>query len=57
MPFPGTARATRRDFLNDYLQHQLVHVRVGGAASAAARSIGWKVPVYAPPKGADPFIR
>jgi branched-chain amino acid transport system substrate-binding protein len=27
------------------------------AALAAARSIGWDVPVYTPPTGADPFIR
>jgi branched-chain amino acid transport system substrate-binding protein len=27
------------------------------AVLSAARSIGWKVPVYAPPTGADPFIR
>ncbi len=27
------------------------------AVLAAARSIGWEVPVYAPPTGADPFIR
>jgi ABC-type branched-subunit amino acid transport system substrate-binding protein len=27
------------------------------AALSAARSIGWNVPVYAPPTGADPFIR
>jgi ABC-type branched-subunit amino acid transport system substrate-binding protein len=27
------------------------------AVLTAARSIGWKVPVYAPPTGADPFIR
>ena len=27
------------------------------AALTAARSIGWEVPVYAPPTGADPFIR
>jgi branched-chain amino acid transport system substrate-binding protein len=27
------------------------------AALSAARSIGWQVPVYAPPTGADPFIR
>ena len=27
------------------------------AVLSAARSIGWQVPVYAPPTGADPFIR
>ncbi|MFL5921269.1 MAG: ABC transporter substrate-binding protein [Gaiellaceae bacterium] len=27
------------------------------AVLSAARSIGWKVPVYTPPTGADPFIR
>jgi branched-chain amino acid transport system substrate-binding protein len=27
------------------------------AALSAARSTGWKVPVYTPPSGADPFIR
>jgi branched-chain amino acid transport system substrate-binding protein len=27
------------------------------AVLTAARSLGWKVPVYAPPTGADPFIR
>jgi branched-chain amino acid transport system substrate-binding protein len=27
------------------------------AVLTAARSTGWKVPVYAPPTGADPFIR
>jgi branched-chain amino acid transport system substrate-binding protein len=27
------------------------------AVLAAARSIGWEVPVYTPPTGADPFIR
>jgi branched-chain amino acid transport system substrate-binding protein len=27
------------------------------AVLSAARSLGWKVPVYAPPTGADPFIR
>ena len=27
------------------------------AVLAAARSIGWQVPVYTPPTGADPFIR
>jgi ABC-type branched-subunit amino acid transport system substrate-binding protein len=27
------------------------------AVLSAARSIGWDVPVYAPPTGADPFIR
>ncbi len=34
----GAALATRRDYLNDYLQHQLVHAGVGGDASAATRS-------------------
>jgi hypothetical protein len=34
----GAPLATRRDFLNDYFQHQLVHVRLGGEATAAARS-------------------
>jgi branched-chain amino acid transport system substrate-binding protein len=27
------------------------------AVLSAARSLGWQVPVYAPPTGADPFIR
>ena len=27
------------------------------SALAASRSIGWKVPVYTPPTGSDPFIR
>jgi branched-chain amino acid transport system substrate-binding protein len=27
------------------------------AVLTAARSVGWKVPVYAPPTGSDPFIR
>ncbi len=27
------------------------------AVLTAARSIGWKVPVYTPPTGADPFVR
>jgi ABC-type branched-subunit amino acid transport system substrate-binding protein len=27
------------------------------AVLSAARSVGWKVPVYAPPTGGDPFIR
>ncbi|HSC51522.1 MAG TPA: ABC transporter substrate-binding protein [Gaiellaceae bacterium] len=27
------------------------------AVLSAARSIGWKVPVYTPPTGADPFVR
>jgi hypothetical protein len=35
---PGAALATRRDHLNDFLQHQLVHVRLGGNSTAAARS-------------------
>ena len=35
---PGAPLANRRDSLNDYLQHQLVHARVGGAATAAARA-------------------
>lgn len=35
---PGVPLASRRDFLNDYLQHLLVHARLGGAATAAARS-------------------
>jgi hypothetical protein len=34
----GASLATRRDYLSDYLRHQLVHVGVGGAATAAARS-------------------
>jgi hypothetical protein len=34
----GAPLATRRDFTNDYLQHQLVHARVGGAATAPARA-------------------
>jgi hypothetical protein len=35
---PEVSLADRRDLLNDYLQHLLVHARVGGAATAAARS-------------------
>jgi ABC-type branched-subunit amino acid transport system substrate-binding protein len=27
------------------------------AVLSAARSVGWKVPVYTPPTGADPFVR
>src|SRR5919197_1043589 len=34
----GAALATRRDYLAEYLRHQLVHVRLGGAATEAARS-------------------
>jgi hypothetical protein len=34
----GVARATRTDYLTDYLRHQLVHVRLGGDATAAARA-------------------
>ena len=34
----GAPLAARRDYLDDYLRHQLVHVRLGGAATAAARS-------------------
>src|SRR6266516_3320568 len=34
----GAPLATRRDYLNDYLRHQLVHARVGGDATAAARA-------------------
>ena len=33
----GVPLATRRDYLTDYLRHQLVHVRLGGDATAAAR--------------------
>jgi hypothetical protein len=33
----GAPLATRRDYLTDYLRHQLVHVRLGGDATAAAR--------------------
>jgi hypothetical protein len=35
---PRAPLASRRGFLNDYLQHQLLHARVGGDATAAARS-------------------
>jgi hypothetical protein len=35
---PDVPLASRRDSLNDYLQHQLVQARVGGKATAAARS-------------------
>jgi hypothetical protein len=35
---PDAPLASRRDSLNDYLQHQLVHARVGGDATAAASS-------------------
>ena len=35
---PDVPLAGRRDVLNDYLQHLLVHARVGGAATATARS-------------------
>src|SRR3989440_3607725 len=31
----GAPFATRRDYLTDYLRHQLVHVRLGGATTAA----------------------
>jgi hypothetical protein len=34
----GAPLAARRDFLNDYFQHQLVGARLGGDATAAARS-------------------
>jgi hypothetical protein len=34
----GAPLATRRDYLTDYLRHQLVHVRLGGDATAAARA-------------------
>jgi len=33
----GVPLATQRDYLTDYLRHQLVHVRLGGDATAAAR--------------------
>ena len=33
---PGAPLATRRDFLDDYLQHPLLHARVGGPSTAAA---------------------
>jgi hypothetical protein len=33
----GAPQATRRDYLTDYLRHQLLHVGLGGAATAAAR--------------------
>jgi branched-chain amino acid transport system substrate-binding protein len=53
------------------LSPQILRVRRSGATAllvwaqppaisavlTAARSIGWKVPVYAPPTGADPFVR
>jgi branched-chain amino acid transport system substrate-binding protein len=53
------------------LSPQILRVRRSGATAllvwgqapaiaavlSAARSIGWNVPVYAPPTGADPFIR
>jgi hypothetical protein len=35
---PGAPLALRRDYLNDYLRHQLVQARLGGGASATARS-------------------
>jgi hypothetical protein len=35
---PGSDLASRRDALNQYLQHQLTLARVGGDATAAARS-------------------
>lgn len=35
---PDVPLAGRRDFLNDYLQHQLVQARLGGNATAAARA-------------------
>ena len=34
----GAALATRADYLEEYLRHQLVHARLGGTATAAARS-------------------
>ena len=34
----GTSAAARRDSLNDYLRHQLVQARLGGEATASARS-------------------
>jgi hypothetical protein len=34
----GAPLAIRSDLLNDYLQHQLLHGRLGGEATAAARS-------------------
>jgi hypothetical protein len=34
----GAALPTRRDYLIDYLRHQSVHARLGGAATAAARA-------------------
>jgi len=53
------------------LSPQILRVRRSGATAlvvwgqppaiaavlSAARSIGWNVPVYAPPTGADPFVR
>jgi hypothetical protein len=42
----GAPLATRRDFMNDYLQHQLQHARVGGEASPAAR--GFFESAYSP---------
>ena len=35
---PDVPLASRRDSLNDYLQHQLIQARLGGNATAAARS-------------------
>ena len=34
----GASPAARRDYLNDYFRHQLVQARLGGDATAAARS-------------------
>ena len=34
----GAALPRRRDYLSDYLRHQFVHARLGGAATAAARA-------------------
>jgi hypothetical protein len=34
----GAPLATRRDYLTNYLRHQLVHVRLGDVATAAARA-------------------
>ena len=35
---PGAPPALRRDYLNDYLRHQLVQARLGGEATSTARS-------------------
>jgi hypothetical protein len=34
----GASAAVRRDYLNDYLRHQLLQARLGGEATASARS-------------------